>query len=68
MQTVTSKSSPDRPAEDRKARYAAGFFCVFFAGVAGLCGAGRVVSMRRNTSSSLGGVELGFGLLIGELP
>jgi hypothetical protein len=67
MQTVTSSSSPDRPEEDRKARYAAGFFCAFFAGDEGLCGAGGVASIRRNTSSSLGDGGGCFGLLIGEL-
>lgn len=65
LDTCTPKrqrSGSDRPAKDNKPAQAAGFFCVFFAGVFGLCGAGGVVSIRRNTSSSVGGFG-DFGLL-----
>ena len=67
MQTVTFILSLSGPSEDTKARYAAGFFCVFLAGPTGLCGDAGVVSIRRSTSSSLGGSGMGFGLLTMEL-
>ena len=53
MQTVTFQSSPDRPEQGTQAAYFAGLG-FFFAGAAGLCGAGGLASIRRSTSSGFG--------------
>lgn len=67
MQTVTFKSSPDRPERETQPAYLVGLGFLFFGAGLDLCSAGGDVSMRRSTSSSDGGMGLGIGLLIGQL-